>query len=193
MRVTPGVERDSGEHPRCDTDRAMTASPAFTRPSTIPTENADERISRTFEAHATEKNYLDRHGFRCAFARLVGSVPSSLEVAHVFGSGEGGEEEQRVPRETFERYMASRLSAETDDSDSYFARRRRADAVFRAFDRANAGYVTLEDALAAFRAAAGETIAREVVEEVFAEADVNGDGKVTADEFANVFLAGERH
>ena len=31
------------------------------------------------------------------------------------------------------------------------------------------------------------------MEEVFAEADVNGDGKVTADEFANVFLAGERH
>jgi Ca2+-binding EF-hand superfamily protein len=88
--------------------------------------------------------------------------------------------------------MAQRLEAETDESDSYYARRRRADAAFRAFDRANAGYVTLDDALAAFRAAAGETIAREVVEEVFAEADVNGDGKVTADEFAAVFLAGER-
>ena len=157
----------------------MTASPAFTRPgygsgttASIPTENAVERISRTFEAHATE-NSLDRHGFTCAFARLVGSVPSRLEVAHVFGSREGGGEEKRVPRETFERYMAQRLEAETDMGDSYYARRRRADA--------------------AFRAATGETIAREVVEEVFAEADVNGDGKVTADEFANVFLAGERH
>ena len=176
----------------------MTASPAFTRPGygsgttvSIPTENAVERISRTFEAHATE-NSLDRHGFTCAFARLVGSVPSRLEVAHVFGSREGGEEPKRVPRETFERYMAQRLEAETDMGDSYYARRRRADAAFRAFDRANAGYVTLDDALAAFRAAAGETIAREVVEEVFAEADVNGDGKVTANDFAAVFLAGEQ-
>ena len=84
--------------------------------------------------------------------------------------------------------MASRI----EESDSYYSRRSRADAAFRAFDRSNAGYITLDDALAAFRAAAGETIAREVVEEVFAEADVNGDGKVTADEFAAVFLAGER-
>jgi Ca2+-binding EF-hand superfamily protein len=173
----------------------MTAAPAFTRPvpgcgsgpTTIPTENVLERISRTFEAHAVE-NSLDRHGFKCAFARLVGSVPSRLEVAHVFGSREGGEEERSVPREIFERYMASRI----EESDSYYSRRSRADAAFRAFDRSNAGYVTLDDALAAFRAAAGETIAREVVEEVFAEADVNGDGKVTADEFAAVFLAGER-
>ena len=172
----------------------MTASPAFTRPvpssgsSTFPTENADERISRTFEAYATE-NSLDRHGFRCAFARLVGSVPSRLEVAHVFGSREDGEEEKGVPCEIFERYMSQRLAPEV--GDSYFARRRRADAAFRAFDRANAGYVTLDDALAAFRDAAGEIIAREVVEEVFAEADVDGDGKVTADDFAVVFLAGE--
>ena len=100
----------------------MTASPAFTRPGygsgttvSIPTENAVERISRTFEAHATE-NSLDRHGFTCAFARLVGSVPSRLEVAHVFGSREGGEVEKRVPRETFERYMAQRLEAETDEA-----------------------------------------------------------------------------
>ena len=58
--------------------------------------------------------------------------------------------------------------------------------------RAARGAKRVANALAAFRAAAGETIAREVVEEVFAEADVNGDGKGTADEFAAVFLAGER-
>ena len=49
-----------------------------------------------------------------------------------------------------------------------------------------AGYISLEDALRAF-AAAAPSVCAGVVSDVFAEADVDGDGRVSGEEVASVF------
>ena len=62
-------------------------------------------------------------------------------------------------------------------------------SIFRAFDARHAGYISLEDAIDAF-AVAAPAVSPAVVADVFAAADVDGDGKVSREEFAGILLAG---
>ena len=106
----------------------------------------------------------------------------------------------------FSPYMLDRLSSsraattgerdEGEDEDEDAKARRedarrtiRARAVFDAFDARRVGHLTLEDAVAAFATAAPATPCG-VVADVFREADVDDDGKVTFEEFKGVFLGG---
>jgi Ca2+-binding EF-hand superfamily protein len=162
-----------------------------------------ERIARSFKRFdAGDKGWLDAHDLKCAFASLVGCKPSKEELRAMTSSCPRGE----VDLFRFSPYMLDRLSSsraattgerdEGEDEDEDAKARRedarrtiRARAVFDAFDARRVGHVTLEDAVAAFATAAPATPCG-VVADVFREADVDDDGKVTFEEFKGVFLGG---
>ena len=62
-------------------------------------------------------------------------------------------------------------------------------SIFRAFDVRRAGYISLDDAIDAF-AVAVPAVSPAVVADVFAAADVDGDGKVSREEFAALLAGG---
>jgi len=200
LSVSPrGLEATLACTARRHAGNAMATSSAFIRsvpqvggsrpknhPSVDPARSVlRERIARTFHTHDTDATgFLDRHGFKCAFASLVGSVPSKLEVEHVF------ERNARLGLEVFAGYLERRLANENETSDdSWYARNEKARVVFRAFDSKQAGYLTLEDAEEAFKTVL-PGISREIVCDVFREADEDGDGKVGLEAFSKIFLRG---
>ena len=81
---------------------------------------------------------------------------------------------------------SGRLVAAAKDT-SQRAVHERTIATFRAFDRNDRGYITLEDAVIGFRRVA-PGVGEGVVADVFREADLDGDGKVTFKDYARITL-----
>ena len=146
-----------------------------------------DQISRSFTTYdSNKKGYLTRDDLKCAFASLIGSIPSRREVTHMLSLCSGDDE--GVSLNVFGLYMLDRLH-EMHDGESHYQRCERARTVFRAFDVKQAGYLTLEDTLNAF-ALAVPGVSPEIVTDVFREADVDGVGKVTYDLFEKMYSAG---
>lgn len=111
-----------------------------------------EHIAQSFKRFDDgDKGWLNRHDLKCAFASLTGYKPSALELQHVMERCPAGQVDQRH----FAGYMEERLTggragAHYDaSSPSLHARMEHVRRVFKAFDARHAGYVSLEDAVAA--------------------------------------------
>eukprot|EP00698_Gefionella_okellyi_P012864 TRINITY_DN3498_c0_g1_i3.p3 TRINITY_DN3498_c0_g1~~TRINITY_DN3498_c0_g1_i3.p3 ORF type:complete len:108 (+),score=29.71 TRINITY_DN3498_c0_g1_i3:240-563(+) len=81
---------------------------------------------------------------------------------------------------SFEAMMLRRLSLVTESEDIRF--------IFRAFDTKFSGTLRVDDALAAF-ARSMPSVSPQVVMEIFAEADTDGDGLVTLTDFERILTA----
>ena len=84
----------------------------------------------------------------------------------------------------FAAYMEDRLASRAASPAE------RCRAVFGAFDAHRVGFITLTDALAAF-ALAAPRVPAVVVEDLFREADEDGDGRVGFDAFARVYFGAD--
>ena len=134
-----------------------------------------------FKAHdAGDKGWLTREDLACAFASLTGHEPSDAELDLVRGRCPRGEVDLRH----FAAYMEDRLASRAASPAE------RCRAVFGAFDARRVGFITLTDALAAF-ALAAPRVPAVVVEDLFREADEDGDGRVGFDAFARVYFGAD--
>lgn len=163
---------------------ALASSPAGPAPRLGPTPaELRARVAECFRAYdRDDKGWLDRRELKCAFAALTGHPPSKQEADHVQSRCPRGEVDLRF----FAAYMEDRLSPGGRGPASPAEHVR---SIFRAFDARHAGYISLDDAIDAF-AVAAPAVSPAVVADVFAAADVDGDGKVSREEFAGILLAG---
>jgi len=118
---------------------------------------------------------LDRHGFKCACACLLGVKPSQAYWQLLPKLGD-----ERVGFGAFRDAMLTALAG-----------RHRSDTtrqVFAAFDLCCQGFICRADAHAAF-ASAAPSVPRRVVDEVFDELDMDRDGRVGFIEFAAMMRA----
>ena len=163
---------------------ARASSPAGPAPRLGPTPaELRARIAECFRAYdRDDKAWLDRRELECAFAALTGHPPAEQEADHVQSRCARGEVDFRF----FSAYMEDRLSP---DGRGPTSRAEHVRSIFRAFDVRRAGYISLDDAIDAF-AVAVPAVSPAVVADVFAAADVDGDGKVSREEFAALLAGG---
>ena len=146
-----------------------------------------EHIKESFKRFDDgDKGWLNRHDLKCAFASLTGAKPSSAELEMILSRCPARQVDLRL----FAAYMEERLTGEGRGTSPY-ARMEHARRIFKAFDVRRAGYVSLDDAVKAF-ATVAPSVTPGVVADVFREADVDGDGRVSREEFIGVFFGRNR-
>ena len=143
-------------------------------------------VAASFKAFDSgDKGWLNKHDLKCAFISLVGRKPDAREVSTMRDLCPRGEVDLRH----FRMFMEPGLVAAAKDT-SQRAVHERTIATFRAFDRNDRGYITLEDAVIGFRRVA-PGVGEGVVADVFREADLDGDGKVTFKDYARILNLGQ--
>ena len=126
-----------------------------------------------------QKGYLTAEDYKVAVLSLFGYKPSKYEVAsvwktHCSDEGEAVGAAPGLQREKFVSLAAQRLRQQDVDE---VARQ-----VFLAFDVHCQGFVTEQDCMVALQKVA-PGLARERVPAYFREVDVNGDGRVSYQDF----------
>ena len=141
------------------------------------TDEQVEELKKTLAQYDLDKNgdgttsrealvdVLEAIGIRAADSDLVGTV---LDAAEASSGGEG------IDIGDFLRMLHSRMQALDDPID--------ARAAFRALDKDGDGAVSLGE-LQAIVESSGVKLPREEVERLLKEADTNGDGCLSADQF----------
>jgi len=125
-----------------------------------------------------EKGGLTRHEANCALLSLFGCKPIESELEKLFDSSEL----ELLPLECFQVYCRHRLLLLDRDEDIRHA--------FKAFDARGDGYISRQTCLDTFRQHAS-FVPRDVVELVFEEADIDGDGKVSYRDFVKVWKSAD--
>ena len=142
----------------------------------------ESRIMRdceeAFEAADNDrKGYLTAEDYKVAILSLFGYKPSKYEVDAVWrdkiGTSDGSQ--AGLTKEQFVSLAAGRIIRGDNEA---FTRQ-----VFTAFDVACRGFIQREDCLRAFRTVAPRLVASERVPDLFREADLNDDGRVSYRDF----------
>lgn len=143
-------------------------------------EDQEVRVSceRAFRnATRNGQAYLTREDYKVAVLELLGYKPSKYELSSVWTTclGEAAEEEGAgLGLETFVSIMMERLK-QKDENELIRE-------VFVALDVCQRGFLTEKECLAAFEQVAPQ-LRKEVVREMFAEVDSDGDGRVSYRDF----------
>ena len=116
-----------------------------------------------------QKGYLDRSDLKAAITALLGTRPCKFEVDKLLRQTGG-----QMDLSTFTKCLAPKLAA-LDEDDCV-------QQMFYAFDARARGFITLADLFEIF-ASIAPSIPPRTIEEVFSEADANGDGRIGFAEF----------
>lgn len=149
-------------------------APAFRFQFRTPDEAMVRAIHEAYAHYVQEgSSGLTRHQLKCAYARLLGTVPSVAELDTMLPKAHAG----TYPLENFVENMCNRLCA-LDDVD-------RIRQMFHAFDQGHKGYITVDDLRAAFREVAPHVPVYTVLT-IFLEVDTDRNGKVSWGEFERI-------
>jgi Ca2+-binding EF-hand superfamily protein len=116
------------------------------------------------------KGYLDRSDIKAAMTALLGTRPSKFEVDKLLTQTAGGQ----MNLHHFTKCLGPKLAALDEDD---FVQQ-----MFYAFDARARGFITIVDLFEIF-ASIAPSIPPRTIEEVFSEADANGDGRIGFAEF----------
>ena len=127
-----------------------------------------------------ERRGLRRYEAKCAMAQLLGYRPSKREVGRLLERA-GVPPEGEIGRAAFADGMEASLRAQ--DRGEQIRR------VFKAFDLTSAGFISRRDLHLVF-ARCAPAVPAATIDEVFAEVDADGDGRVSGPEFTAMMLFG---
>ncbi|KAJ4459195.1 hypothetical protein PAPYR_5001 [Paratrimastix pyriformis] len=152
------------------------------------TEEVLSQIKGVFRHYAThsppDPPHLTRATFKLATVALLGSRPSKqeLDVYFPLPSPSGGSQEAVMEQDRFIKVMSDRLSIIDPDEEIRL--------MFRAFEVSGSGFLTLADVGTIFQTYA-PAVSSVTIEQIFSEADRDGDGRVTYTDFERMLTAPE--
>ncbi|KAF0683864.1 Aste57867_24090 [Aphanomyces stellatus] len=123
--------------------------------------------------------YLTKDELKWAVTALLGSAPTKLVLLQLFDASVDAYASMRIDRDTFVQVMTRRV-AQVDVTETI----RR---WFKAFDVDSSGFISAQNFQRACHSAAPH-LAPAVVFQLFHEADVNRDGRVSYAEFERMML-----
>lgn len=143
-------------------------------------------ISEAFENASSVKNkaYLSKEDYKVAAISLLGYKPTSRDVEEVWQTAKDRAHQleakfRGICREQFQDIMMKKMAA-LDDTELIHR-------MFMAFDVQCKGFLVYKDCLRAFREVLPH-IQTKVVEEMFGEVDLDGDGRISYADFEILLL-----
>ena len=134
--------------------------------------DVSHEVRDCFLHFAGRKAHLDAQDMKLAWLDCFAHCPSKHDVRRMCATM--GVDPQRVTLKDFSRVVTPRLLQR--DVDYEFRN------MFKAIDRRGAGFITVADLEATF-STLGVMLPEQTVADIFAEADADGDGRVTFREF----------
>lgn len=131
-----------------------------------------------------DKAYLSKEDYKVAAISLLGYKPTSRDTEEVWRSAKDrahqlGAKFRGICREQFQDVMMKKMAA-LDDTELIHR-------MFMAFDIQCKGFLVFNDCLRAFREVLPH-VQTKVVEEMFSEVDLDGDGRISYADFEIMLL-----